>query len=467
MRFSAISSAMNFNNEDTIAAVCTAPGEAGISVIRISGTQAMAIADKVISCGGSLPSQRPAGSFFYARVFSVADGDEADEVIVLIFRAPRSYTREDVVEIHGHGGRQASRRIMDSLLAAGARQAGPGEFTCRAFLNGRIDLLQAEAVADLIRAQSDRAASMALAQLEGGLSGIVISIYDSILSETAKLEVLLDFAEDDLPELPLPEICSGLQAAELQLKELLATAREGHILRDGALVVIAGLPNVGKSTLLNCLLGHERAIVSPTPGTTRDTIEEQMVLDGYPLRLVDTAGLRDADCTIEQEGVRRARDLLERADLIIYIVDASVPFHEADDKLYQDICRRPHLVVLNKIDLDEQVDLQIFDKQTIIKTSVMRDQQQKALKSALAELLVPLGGMHSQLSIADRHAQLLRAANEQLHAAIDLLAAGDEAQIVPAADCLRASLEQLGEMTGRVYHSELLDNIFANFCIGK
>lgn len=459
---------MNYHSEDTIAAVCTAPGEAGISVIRVSGAEAMAIADKVISGPGVHPSQRPAGTFFHARVNAAADsGVEADEVVVLVFRAPHSYTREDVVEIQGHGGRQASRRIMDALLAAGARHAAPGEFTCRAFLNGRIDLLQAEAVADLISAQSDRAASMALAQLEGGLSSVVISVYDSILSETAKLEVLLDFTEDDLPEMPLTDICTGLQEASETLSELLSTAREGHILRDGALVVIAGLPNVGKSTLLNCLLGNERAIVSPTPGTTRDTIEEQMVLNGYPLRLVDTAGLREADCAIEQEGVRRARALLERADLILYLVDASVPFHAEDDTLYREISRRPHIVVLNKIDQGEQVNTQTFDGQILVKTSMLSDKNQTELKTVMEKMLLPLGAMSSQVSIADRHARIMEAAREKINQACDLLSGHNEEQIVPAADCLRAALESLGELTGRVYHSELLDNIFANFCIGK
>lgn len=463
--------------DDTIAAVCTAPGEAGVSVIRVSGPEALALADRVVICSGAVPSARAGGTFFHARVkfpsphagesIDGAELPEADEAVILVFRAPHSYTRQDVVEIQGHGGRMAAQRIMRALLAAGARQAAPGEFTCRAFLNGRIDLLQAEAVADLIGAQSNRAAGMALAQLEGVLSRQVGVVYDQILSATALLEVSLDFPEEDVPYNSCKEALERLVAPAAELEELLSTAQEGHILREGALVVIAGMPNVGKSTLLNSLLGRERAIISELPGTTRDTLEEALVLNGYPLRLVDTAGLRDADCMIEQEGVRRARLLLEQADLVLYVVDASQPYSEADKKLYAGISSRPHLVLLNKVDRGVCVQRELFAKASVIETCLLDSAQSGRIKAAVAEAVLPVMPQHSQVTIAERHRQILLAAVEKLKESIVLLESGDEAYIVPAADCLRLCLDNLGLMTGRTYHSELLENIFSGFCVGK
>ncbi len=275
---------------DTIAAISTAAGEGGISVIRISGPDTYRIADDIFAGSGPPPSRREPFTFAYGHVTDVG-GRMIDEVLMLFMRAPRSYTREDMVEIHGHGGGIQSRQLLRRVLEAGARSAEPGEFTRRAFLHGRIDLTQAEAVLDLIRARSDRAAGAAIDQLGGFITKRVTNIYDNAMSVAGDLEATMDFPEDELPEAVMADIRQRLDGVDRDMAELLSTWGEGRVLREGVLAVIAGKPNVGKSTLLNALLGSERAIVSDVPGTTRDHIEEVWILDGIPIRLVDTAGL--------------------------------------------------------------------------------------------------------------------------------------------------------------------------------
>ena len=289
-------------------------------------------------------------------MLSTTTAANLDEVLLLIMRSPQSYTAEDVIELQGHGGNVAAKRILRRALDAGARMAEPGEFTKRAFINGRIDLLQAEAVLDLVHAGSDRAAAAAIEQLEGKLSCSFNEIYDSLVSVAADLEATLDFPDDELPESTMPELSRRLNDSRiLRIGNLISTWDEGHILREGALVVISGKPNVGKSTMMNTLLGRDRAIVSQIPGTTRDTIEERYVLDGIPLRLVDTAGLRETQCEIEQEGVRRARAQLQKADLHLYLVDASTPLDDDDRDHLAALKSEKCVVVLNKSDLGRVV----------------------------------------------------------------------------------------------------------------
>jgi len=456
------------SDQDTIAAIGTAPGAAGISVVRVSGPRALDIADRVIRCRGRQPSERPGHTFLYGHTH---DGTrDLDEVLVLLMRAPHSYTREEMVEIQGHGGTQAGRRNLRVVLEAGARLAEPGEFTKRAFLNGRLDLLQAEAVADLIHARSERAAASALEQLDGRLSHRFNALYDDTLAVAADLEATLDFPEDELPDYVMEQLLSRLARIEEQLACLLATWDEGHLLREGARMVIAGRPNVGKSTLLNTLLGKDRAIVTHIPGTTRDALEEGWVLDGIPLRLIDTAGLRTTDDQVEDEGIRRTRMHLEQADIYLYLLDASQPLHDDDAKHLQAFDRRRCVAVLNKIDLGRALPReQLPGGLRAVETSLVGGLGLDTLRQALTETMAGNARIQAepQAVISERHRHLLLAAQRDLAEAHSLLARDEEAWVALAAHRLRAVLEGLGEATGRVYHHELLDHIFSHFCIGK
>jgi tRNA modification GTPase len=455
---------------DTIAALATQPGEAGVAIVRVSGPGAFAVADRVFRCSGAPPSERPAGTFVYGHVVDPA-GAHLDEALALLFRAPRSYTREDVVEIHGHGGRTAATRLLRSVLSAGARLAEPGEFTRRAFLSGRIDLVQAEAVLDLIRSQSDRAASAALEQLEGSLSLQFEQIYSGMLAAAAQLEATLDFPEDELPETIVPKIESILLSCRSNLISLLNTWDEGRLLRDGARVVISGKPNVGKSTLLNALLEANRAIVSPIPGTTRDTIEEDLVLGDIPIRLVDTAGLRETDCEIEAEGIKRTQQARAMADLHIYMADLSVP---PDDDVLRHIAELPEgrsLLLFNKADLPHvwpPVPAHL-PPERILKVSILNPTDVRHVRQTIIAILsagVDLSA-RPHATISERHRQVLAEALVELDSGLEYLAARREEVMVLAASQVRLALQRIGEATGKVYHEQLLESIFSTFCIGK
>jgi len=449
---------------DTIAAVATAPGESAIAIIRVSGPASLPIADRIFSCVGAPASQRASNSFVHGRIMS-KDG-VADEVILLIYRAPHSYTREDSIEIQGHGGSSAAKRILRSVLEAGARPAEPGEFTKRAFLNGRIDLLQAEAVLDLIRARSDRAATAALEQLSGRLSDSFGKAYDEILATAADLEATLDFSEDELPPTLLNGIISRLQQGEQHLQGLLDTWDEGHLLREGALIVISGKPNVGKSTLLNALLGIDRAIVTPIPGTTRDTIEESLVIDGVSVRLVDTAGLRDTDCAIEGEGIRRTRSALEKADLILYLIDGSQTVDPDDLEQVKAIPPKKTVILVNKSDLPKKANISAMTDRSVIFISLRTGDDIPLVKKIISEKIAAHCTAQPHAVISERHRIIVLSSLKEVTEAKRLLQQ-DQPETALAASSLRASLECLGEATGRVYHDELLNSIFSRFCIGK
>lgn len=387
-------------------------------------------------------------------------------MVLLIFREPQSYTREDVVEMHAHGGRICAQRILRTVLIAGARPAEPGEFTKRAFLNGRIDLLQAEAVADLISAKSEKAASAALAQIEGRLSASMTKIYDGLLTALAHLEAALDFADDDLPDDTMDRIETRMGEIADDVSGLLATWHEGHMLREGALVVISGKPNVGKSTLLNCLLGRDRAIVSETPGTTRDTIEEQLVLDGIPLRLVDTAGLREAFSEVEREGVRRATSLRNNADFNLVVIDSSQELSIADAASIDIMDPSRTMLVLNKIDLGRKTRGTQFPRFSSTETSLLRCEGLESLQKAMLAKLLDHDTPHI-VSISERHRVLAESALGELASAVKIMGSEGDADEAVAASHLRSALDAIGEIIGRSYSNELLDNIFRRFCIGK
>lgn len=453
-------------NTDTIAAIGTAPGESAIAIVRVSGPESLTIADRVCRCGGGKPSLRCGNTFVHARVESV-DG-WADEVILLIYKAPHSYTREDAVEIQGHGGTTAAKRILRAVLDAGARLAEPGEFTKRAFLNGRIDLLQAEAVLDLIRARSDRAAAAALEQLGGQLSGLFDDAYGIIMDAAADLEASLDFSDDELPlPLYLPAVVKRLKEGEARLKRILATWDEGHRLREGALIVISGRPNVGKSTLLNVMLGMNRAIVTPIAGTTRDTIEEHAVINGFPVRIVDTAGLRDANCEIEGEGIRRAREAIRQADIILYIVDGSEPNNDDDMRELGMLPAQKTVVIVNKCDLKSKVNVAAFAAdRSVTNVSLLTGIGVESIRSAIITKLGSAPSVVPHATISERHRRLVIMALKNLVDAILLAERADPSPALSASK-LRSCLENLGEITGRVYHDQLLQSVFARFCIGK
>ena len=452
---------------ETIVAIATPPGEGGVGIVRISGPGIWEIADAVFS-GAKAPSAAAAGTFLHGRI-TEAGGVEIDEALMLIFRAPHSYTGEDTVEIQGHGGTVVLKRILRRCLEAGARMAEPGEFTRRAFLNGRMDLLQAEAVADLIHARSERAARAAIEQLEGGLSRKFDALYDGIVAVDADLETTLDFSEEELPG----EILTGIRARlgrQLEaLDSLLATWDEGRLLREGARVVIMGRPNAGKSTLFNALLGQDRAIVTAFPGTTRDTLEELLVLDGIPLRVIDTAGLRETECLIEQEGIRRARAHAGTADLAVYLVDTSQPVSPEDATQIQKLDPRRTIVVLNKTDVRcEEFRFQAPEF-TTVETSLVSGRGAEEVRAALADRLETGVNLHTPAHavISERHRALLAAARAELAAARDSLTGEEDETAALAAEHLRDALENLGLVTGRTYHDELLNQIFSRFCIGK
>ncbi|MDK2857615.1 MAG: tRNA modification GTPase [Verrucomicrobiota bacterium] len=455
------------NITDTIAAIATPPGEGGVGIVRISGSGVWRIADEIFQ-GPEKPSAAKGGTFFFGKIVA-ADGTVIDEGLCLIFRSPRSYTGEDTIEIQGHGGSIVLKKILRRCLEAGARMAEPGEFTKRAFLKGKMDLVQAEAVADLIHAQSDRAANAALEQLEGGLSKKFNRLYDGLVETAADIETTLDFIEDELPDDVFPNLGKKLDESFQTLEELLATWDEGRLLREGARVVIMGRPNAGKSTLFNALLGQDRAIVTDIPGTTRDIIEESLVLDGVPLRVLDTAGLRETDCLIEQEGIRRARAHSASADIAVYLIDCSQPFSHDDGEHLAKLNSKRTVVVLNKVDIRHSgFKFEISDFQPV-ETSLVDAGGVDAVKASIAVKLEAGVNLTAPVHavISERHRNLLETARAELILARERIANGGEEAAAPAADHLRTALEALGEVTGRVYHNELLNNIFSRFCIGK
>ncbi len=389
-----------------------------------------------------------------------------DEAVALIFRAPSSYTREDVVEIQCHGGRESSRRVLRAVLESGARLAEPGEFTRRAFLNGRLDLTQAEAVMDLIAAQSDRAAAAAAEQLRGGLRRSLDAIYEQTVAAAADLEAGLDFLDqDEVPE-GLPQSAADrIETALKEIRLLLSTWDEGHRLREGALVVISGRPNVGKSTLMNALLGRPRAIVTPIPGTTRDILEETLILDGVPVRLVDTAGLRVTDCAIEKEGIARARALLAEADLRLHLIEARSEMSKED---YEALCcedKQRYVIVRSKRDIGVHPNPKIPSEYTTIcisaKTGDGLEQLIQTIKDKISNrILSPPNSV-----ISERHRLLLVEAERELEYGKNAL--NEQKDPTIPITHLRSAAEAIGKTTGKIYHEDLLNQVFSRFCVGK
>lgn len=456
---------------DTIAGPATAPGPAALSVVRISGERALEVADRMVRAPGPAPSQRRGGEFFHARLVN-GPGEKVDDGIVLIFRAPRSYTGEDVVELQGHGGAVAADRLLRAGIEAGARLSEPGEFTRRAFLNGKLDLVQAEAVMDMIRARGDQAARAARNQLDGALSRFVTSIYDELTSLCAVVEAALDFEDFEEHPIDFGACAARLDRVRTRLKRLLAWRHTGHVLRDGALVVISGPPNVGKSTLLNRLLGTDRAIVSDLPGTTRDSIEEGCRIAGWPLRLVDTAGLRDSDCRIEREGIRRTRERMAAADLHLHVLDATQPLEPQRDEILETLSPHKTLLVVNKGDLPRRLPSPLPLPFRRVEVALAppppaTPRGLEALTEALLDMLALDANAPAHGRVNTRHEMAFARASQRLDTVADRFAQPPDPDPVLAAQALRAAAEDLAEVLGRVYSDDLLDRIFETFCIGK
>ena len=451
---------------DTIAAIATPLGEAGIGIVRLSGPEAYALARRLFR------PHRPQPQFSSHRLYlgHVLDpaGLIVDEVLLSVMRAPCSYTREDVVEIQCHSGYGVLARILELALAQGARLARPGEFTLRAFLSGRIDLTQAEAVLELIQARTATSLRVAAGHLAGSLGRKLGQIRESLLDLLARVEAALYFPEEaaELPAEPLTEeLTTNLEA----LGRLAATYQEGKLLREGLLVVIAGRPNVGKSSLLNCLLNLERAIVTEIPGTTRDLVEETITMGGVLVRLSDTAGLRPAQDRLEELGIARTRERLGQAGLVLYLVDASLPLAPADRAALAELAGRRGLAVVNKIDLPPQIDdlaLREASPLPVARVSARTGQGVEELKQAIVDLALG-GGLQAagEIITQARHRQQLGKCLAYLEQARALL--GPEPPWELVALELKEAIRELAELTGQEVGDEVLDRIFSQFCLGK
>ena len=458
--------------EETISAIATAVGEGGIGIIRMSGREALQIADKLFAgYNGRRAADISSHHAAYGHIIDPQNGLIVDEVMFLPMKGPRSYTREDVAEIHCHGGPVPLRRILELTLREGARLADPGEFTKRAFLNGRLDLAQAEAVIDIIQSKTDASLQLAVQHLAGDFSGIIKAMRADVLAMIAHLEAAIDFPEEDIEELTAGQVDE--QAADLliQLEKLLATATTGRILRDGLKTVIIGKPNVGKSSLLNALLREKRAIVTDIPGTTRDTIEEYVNIGGILLKIIDTAGIRDTDDKVEQIGVERAKELASAADLVLLLLDASSPLTAEDRQVLSLLRDQPVLILVNKTDLPQVLNLQELEQYTnqsaVLRISVQDGIGLEAVEKAITDRVYS-GSVTSgtgALVANVRHSELLRQAVKHLREARAAVASS-----LPP-DCivvdLRAAWSILGEICGESVGEDLLDQIFSRFCIGK
>jgi tRNA modification GTPase len=456
---------------DTIAAISTPPGTGGIGVVRVSGPVTMTIAQRVFVRSNGQPFSHLESHRVYHGFVIDACGERLDEALLCVMQRPRSYTREDVAEISCHGGVMTTQRVLEAVLARGARVAEPGEFTRRAFLNGRLDLTQAEAVIDLIHARTEASHRVALHQLEGALSHHVRDVREQLLQVSVYLEAGIDFPEEDIELVSEGGLIDRLVVVAEELTHLLETFARGRVLREGLATAVVGRPNVGKSSLLNALIGRDRVIVSPHPGTTRDTIEVALELEGLLLKIIDTAGIRTTADAVEQEGVRRARKVVDEAELLIVVLDGSVDLVEDDCLLLAETATKPRLLVRNKCDLPARWSLGMLGPEAaaspMIEISALHGHGLPELESAIVRQALgnePLEQGEVLLTRA-RHHQSVAAALQNVQAAELGLRQGVPVEFV-AFDVTEA-LRQIGEVLGEDCSGEVLDRIFESFCIGK
>ena len=458
--------------DDTIAAIATAPGEAGIGIVRISGEKSIDIIDKIFrSKEGKKLSQYKPRRITYGYIIDPDKGEKIDEVLVSYMQAPNTYTREDIVEINCHGGMISVKKILGLVLKSGARIANPGEFTKRAFLNGRIDLVQAEAIMDLISAKTEKGFDVALNQLEGFLSKEVREIRERLLKMLAHIQVSIDFSEEDIDEITLDNLSENSKEVEKSIRKLLDTSHTGKIIREGLSTVIVGKPNVGKSSLLNALIGESRAIVTDVPGTTRDTIEEHFSVKGIPLRLIDTAGIRETEDIVERMGVERSKELFNLADLIIVMLDASSDLTEEDLEIIDLIGYRKALIIINKTDLPQKLDVDkvrdIIGDKDIIEISILENIGIEKIEEALIDMVYQ-GEVKAKDSLLVTNIRHKNALERALNSIEDAIKAIEEQLPLDFIEVdIKDTWEALGEITGDAVGEDLLDHIFENFCIGK
>ena len=456
---------------DTIAAIATAisPQQGSVGIVRLSGDRAVAIAQQIFKAGGNQlwESHR----ILYGYVKNPLTNEIIDESLLLLMKAPRSFTREDVVEFHCHGGIMAVQQVLNLCLEQGARLAEAGEFTLRAFLNGRIDLTQAESINDLVGAKSAQAAQFAIASLRGKLAQSLKYLRVKCLNVLTEIEARIDF-EDDLPPLDVEWVTAEVINVSREAQQILATADRGELLRTGLKVAIVGRPNVGKSSLLNAWSRSDRAIVTDLPGTTRDVVDSQLVVGGIPIQVLDTAGIRETEDVVEKIGVERSRQAAQSADLVLMVIDASVGWIEKDAEIYKTVSDRPVILVINKIDLTPQDSVTpqpilTHESIAIVKTAASQQQGIEDLEAAILRCIQQDAIVAADLDVAINQRQkacLLRVVQSLDNVQIAIT---DQLPLDFWTIDLRAAISAIGEITGEEVTESVLDQIFSRFCIGK
>ncbi|KAB2445358.1 tRNA uridine-5-carboxymethylaminomethyl(34) synthesis GTPase MnmE [Bacillus luti] len=455
---------------DTIAAISTALGEGAIAIVRVSGDDAVEKVNRIFK--GKDLTEVPSHTIHYGHIVDLDTNQVIEEVMVSIMRAPRTFTRENIVEINCHGGLVSVNKVLQLILAQGVRLAEPGEFTKRAFLNGRIDLSQAEAVMDLIRAKTDRAMNVAINQMEGRLSKLIGRLRQEILETLAHVEVNIDYPEyDDVEEMTHNILIEKATYVRTEIAKILETSKQGKILREGIATAIIGRPNVGKSSLLNSLVQENKAIVTDIAGTTRDVIEEYVNVRGVPLKLIDTAGIRETEDVVERIGVERSKEMMSQADLVLVVVNYSEALTNEDEDLFRAVQGKDFIVIVNKTDLPQAIDMERVTELSagnrVITTSLIEEQGIDELEKAIAELF-----FEGTIDSADmtyvsnaRHIGLLTQAGKTIGDAIEAIENGVPIDMVQID--LTRTWEILGEITGDTVHESLIDQLFSQFCLGK
>lgn len=456
--------------EDTIAAVATAYGEGGIGIIRISGEKSLDILRDIFEFGGEtreIQSRR----MTYGRIIDKENNSIIDEVLAVYMKGPKTYTAEDVVEINCHGSVVSLRKTLELVLRKGARMAEPGEFTKRAFLNGRLDLSQAEAVIDVVKAKTDRSFDVAISQLEGGLSLKISEIRQKLLDLLVDITVNIDYPDEDIEEITYENIEQNILLIANMIEKLLSTASTGRMIREGIRIAIVGKPNVGKSSLMNGLLKESRAIVTEVPGTTRDTIEEALSIRNIPVYLVDTAGIRDTSDKVEKIGIEKSKEAFNNADFVIFIIDGSRALSIEDEQIADHLEGKKSLVLINKCDLSRAVDIKDVRKLVpdadIIETSLADGSGIDEIEEFIENMVYggEISQSHSTMVNNVRHIDLLARSRDSLNDARSMTAAGQALEFIEVD--VRSAYESLGEITGETVSDDIINEVFARFCLGK
>lgn len=456
---------------DTITSISTPMGEGAIGIVRLSGPQAVEIADKLYK-GKHLLNDVPSHTINYGHIIDPESKEVIEEVMVSVLRAPKTFTREDIIEINCHGGILTINRVLELTMAYGARMAEPGEFTKRAFLNGRIDLSQAEAVMDFIRSKTDRASKVAMNQIEGRLSDLIKKQRQSILEILAQVEVNIDYPEyDDVEDATTEFLLEQSKEIKQEINRLLDTGAQGKIMREGLSTVIVGKPNVGKSSMLNNLIQDNKAIVTEVAGTTRDVLEEYVNVRGVPLRLVDTAGIRETEDIVEKIGVERSRKALSQADLILFVLNNNEALTQEDYTLYEVVKNEDVIVIVNKMDLEQNIDINevkdMIGDTPLIQTSMLKQEGIDELEIQIRDLFFGGEVQNQDMTYVSnsRHISLLKQARQTIQDAIDAAESGVPMDMVQID--LTRTWEILGEIIGETASDELIDQLFSQFCLGK